>query len=273
MISMIKKFFLISISICFSISYAQQQLPDFQLRISPSVDYKFAKKWKASLEYRYALDHDMSEFRNSAIETGIAYDITKKASIEMRYRFTTSFEKDSHLLYAIFKYKKNLNKRFSLKSNTRYQFRTGSFDADYMQYFDKPTQLLREKITLEYNVPKSKASLYVAPELFLKIGDKDQPFFSYNAMRYNAGIDYALKYGNTIGLGFFFEDVYNPKKTDRFVFTTKYNLSIDDLLKSIKRKKDKKNGIEHLSKKQKKKLKKKLKEQETIWHNLSSIQA
>jgi hypothetical protein len=260
---MIKNFFLISISICFSVTYAQQQLPDFQLRISPSVDYKFAKKWQASLEYRYALDHDMSEFRNSAIETGIAFDITKKASIETRYRFTTSFENDSHLLFAIFKYKKDLNKRFTLKSSTRYQFRTGSFDADYMQYFKKPTQLLREKITLEYNIPKSKASVYIAPEIFLKIGDKDLPYLSYNRMRYNAGVDYAMKYGNTVGLGFFFEDRLNPTKTDRFVFTTKYNLSIDELMKKIKKEKDKKNGIEHLSKKKKKKLKKKLKEQET----------
>jgi hypothetical protein len=80
-------------------------------------------------------------------------------------------------------------------------------------------------------------------------------------MRYNAGIDYKLNYGNSIGLGFFYEDVYNPKKTDRFVFTTKYNLSIDDLLKTIKRKRDEKNGIEHISKKQKKKLKKKLKKE------------
>jgi hypothetical protein len=254
---MIKKLSLLIFCISATISYAQEQLPDFQLRISPSVDYKFAKKWQASLEYRYALDQDISEFRNSAIETGIKYDITKKASIETRYRFTTSFENDSHLLFAIFKYKKDLSKRFTLKSSTRYQFRTGSFDADYMQYFKKPTQLLREKITLEYNIPKSKASVYVAPEIFLKIGDKDLPFLSYNRMRYNAGVDYAMKYGNTIGLGFFFEDRYNPTKTDRFVFTTKYNLSIDELAKKLKKNKDKKNGVVDPEKKKKKKKKNK----------------
>lgn len=236
---MIKKILFFLLVVSFSKLYSQEQLPDFQLRISPSVDYKFAKKWQASLEYRYALDQDISEFRNSAVEAGIGYDITKSASIETRYRFTTSFENDSHLLYAIFKYKKDLNKRFTLKSSTRYQFRTGSFDADYMQYFKRPTQLLREKITFEYNVPNSKLSLYVAPEIFLKIADKDLPFLSYYGMRYNAGMDYAMKYGNTIGLGFFFEDRYDPTKTDRFVFTTKYNLSIDELVKTIKKKKKK----------------------------------
>lgn len=255
---MIKRLNVLIICAFCSFIYAQEQLPDFQLRISPSVDYKFAKKWQASFEYRYALDHDMSEFRNSAIEAGIKYDIFKKASLETRYRFTTSFENDSHLLFAIFKYNYKLNKRFSLKSSTRYQFRTGSFDADYMQYFKKPTQYLREKITLEYNVPKSKLSLYIAPEIFLKIADKDLPLLSYNRIRYNAGIDYAMKYGNTIGLGFFFEDRYNPTKTDRFVFTTKYNLSIDELAKKIKKEKDKKNGI--VTEKKKKKKKKKVQE-------------
>ncbi|MGV9002801.1 DUF2490 domain-containing protein [Flavobacterium sp.] len=257
MIRMIKNGKILLLCTFFSFTYAQQQLPDFQLRISPSVDYKFSKKWQASLEYRYALDHDVSEFRNSAIEGGIAYDITKAITVEARYRFTTAFDEDSHLLYGVLKYKKEFNKRFSLKSSTRYQFKTGSFDPDYMQYFQKPTQLLREKVALEYNVPKSKASLYIAPEVFLKVNDKDNPFFSYNAIRYNAGIDYALNYGNTVGLGFFYEDIYNPKKTDRFVFTTKYNLSIDDMLKKIKRKRDEKNGIEFISKKEKKKLKKK----------------
>lgn len=252
---MIKNFYLLIICVCYSISYAQEQLPDFQLRISPAVEYKFAKKWQASLEYRYALDHDMSEFRNSAIETGLGYDITKSITIETRYRFTTSFVEDSHLLMAILKYKRDINKRFTIKSSTRYQFKTGSFDSDYMQYFDKPTQLLRQKLTLDYNVPKSKASLYLSPELFLKLADKDQPFFSYNAMRYNAGIDYALPYGNTIGLGFFYEDTYNPKKSDRFVVTTKYSFSIDDMLKTVKRKRDEKNGIPYISKKERKKIK------------------
>ena len=238
---MVKNITLLFLSVICLAAYSQEQAPDFQLRISPSVDYKFAKKWTTSFEYRYALDHDVSEFRNSAYEAGIKYDIAKKVSIETHYRFTTSFEKDSHLLFAILKYKKNISKRFSLKSSTRYQFRTGSFDDDYMQYFKTPSQFLREKITLEYNVPKSKASIYIAPEIFLKIDDEANPFFSYHRMRYNAGIDYELKYGNTIGLGFFYEDQYNPTKTDRFVFTTKYNLSIDALVKKIK--KDKKKAL------------------------------
>lgn len=253
---MYKKILLLLLVVSFHKSYSQEHLPDFQLRISPSVDYKFAKKWTASFEFRYALDQDFSEFRNSAYETGIRYDITKNASLETRYRFTTSFENDSHLLFSSFRYKIKLNKDFSLKSTTRYQFRTGSFDADYMQYFKTPTQLLREKITLEYNVPKSNFSMYVAPEIFLKIGDKDLPYLSYNRMRYNAGVDYAMKYGNSVGLGFFFEDRYNPTKTDRFVLTTKYNISIDELTKKIKKNRDKKNGIVNPEKKKKKKKKK-----------------
>lgn len=237
-----KKLILLLLFVFSSSLFSQEQPPDFQLRISPSVDYKFAKKWTASFEYRYALDQDLSEFRNSAVEAGIKYDIAKKLSFQTHYRFTTSYESDSHLIFAALKYKYEISKRFSLKSTTRYDFRTGSFDADYMQYFDAPNQFLREKITLEYNVPKSKASLYFAPELFLKVNDEKNPYFNFFGMRYYAGIDYKMKYGNTIGFSTFYEDRYNPTKTDRIVFTTKYNLSIDDLIK--KRKKDKKKAIQ-----------------------------
>jgi hypothetical protein len=227
-----------------------QSNTDLQGRFISAVDYKFAKKWTTSFEYRYALDNDFSEFRNSALETGIKYDILKKLSFETRYRFTTSYQNDSHLLFAIIRYKKNISKRFSLKSNTRYEFRTQSFDSDFMQYFKTPRQFLREKITLEYNIPKSKASLYIAPEIFLQIDDENNPFFSFDRMRYNAGIDYSLKYGSTLGLGFFYEDLYNPRKNDRIVITTKYSLSIDDLVKKIKKNKkkaNKKNKEENLT--------------------------
>ena len=252
MINMIKNLLSLLLLLTFISANSQEQLPDFQLRISPSVDYKFAKKWTVSFEYRYALDNDLSTFRNSAFESGLKYKLTKKSNIEANYRFTTSYENDSHLIFAVYKYTINLNKRFSLKSSTRYQFRTGSFDAEYMQFFKQPLQLLREKITLEYNVPKSKASIYIAPEIFLKVADNESTFLEYNRMRYNAGVDYSMKYGNSVGLGFFYEDRQNPTKRDRFVFTTKYNLSIDELTKKIKKNKNKKNGIEEPSKKKKK---------------------
>ena len=60
-------------------------------------------------------------------------------------------------------------------------------------------------------------------------------------MRYTIGGEYKLKYGNTIGISVFYDDKINPQKTDRIVFSTKYNLSIDALIKKLKKDKSKTN--------------------------------
>jgi hypothetical protein len=67
----------------------------------------------------------------------------------------------------------------------------------------------------------------------------DNPELKYNRIRYQFGSDYKLKYGNAIGFSVFYEDRTNPQKTDRFVFSTKYNLSIDEMLKKIAKKNNK----------------------------------
>jgi hypothetical protein len=154
--------------------------------------------------------------------------------LEAGYRFTTSFENNNQRLFASFIYDYKI-KQFTLISRTRYQFSTPHFNADYWNEFKEPNQYIRQKFTVDYNIPKSKASLYFSPEFFVKIDDGE---FKYHRTRYQLGSDYKLKYGITLGASVMYEDKLNTTKTDRFVFTTKYNLSIDELLK--KDKKDKK---------------------------------
>jgi hypothetical protein len=105
-----------------------------------------------------------------------------------------------------------------------------------MQYYKNPSNMFREKFNIEYNVPHSKASIYFSPEIFLKYKNES---IDFNRMRYTIGGDYKLKYGNTIGISMFYDDKVNPQKADRVVFSTKYNLSIDALIKKIKKNKTK----------------------------------
>ena len=105
-----------------------------------------------------------------------------------------------------------------------------------MQYFKNPTSMFREKISIEYNVPHSKATLYLSPEIFLKYEKEN---IDFNRMRYTIGGDYKLKYGNSFGISVFYDDKVNPQKTDRVVFSSKYNLSIDALIKKINKNKTK----------------------------------
>ena len=214
-----------------------QNMTDIQYRFAPSIDYKINKKLKVAFNYRYDLYKDLDAFKSNLFEVSTQYEITKKIEVETGYRFTTSFFEDSHRIFLGVKYSHKL-KDFTLSFASKYQFSTGSFDQDYMQYYKNPSNMFREKFSIEYNIPHSKVALYLAPELFLKY--KNETFY-FNRMRYTIGGEYKLKYGNTIGISVFYDDKINPQKTDRIVFSTKYNLSIDALIKKLKKDKSKTN--------------------------------
>ena len=228
---------IIVICLVFQVQTAWTQNKDLQLRFTPSISYKINKKWQASLDYRLALDNDMSTFRSSMFQPAIDYKIIKGLSLELAYRYTTAFSGDSHRLFATLQYKYKFNKKFSLSSATRYQFSTGSFDVAYMRDFKEPSQYIRQKFSFDFNVPKSKFSFYVAPELFLKL---DSNPVALHRIRYHLGTDYNLDYGNSIGLGLFYEDVFKVNKQDRLVLNLKYSFSVDELLKQLKKDKKKK---------------------------------
>ncbi len=153
----------------------------------------------------------------------------------MGYRFTTAFANDNHRLYADLQYEYKI-KDFTLSSNTRYQFSTQRFDADFMREFNKPDHYIRQKISASYDIPNTKFSVELAPELFVKINENE---VYAHRIRYHASASYKLKYGNTVGLALFYEDVLKTTKNDRFVINVKYHLSINDLIKKIKKEKKK----------------------------------
>lgn len=218
-----------------TMSLAAQNI-DNQLRLSAAVDYQFAKKWKVETQYRYGLDHDFGAFQSSVIQTGITYKLTKKWDIEAGYRFATAFDHDNHRLFASVKFEHKFKKQYSISARTRYQWTTQQFDADFMANFKAPSQYLRERIAFEYNVPKSKWSFNVGPEFFIRL---DKSPIAYHRIRYYAGAKYDLKYGQAIGITYFFEDRYKATQDDRSVWNVNYSLSLDTFLKKLKKGKDK----------------------------------
>jgi hypothetical protein len=231
------KFF--SIIFLFSIQSFGQGNTDIQSRFIPSVEYKLNKKWKFASEYRYSLENDLEKFRSSSIQLESKYSITKKLTLSGGYRFTTSFEEDNHRFFGAIGYDYKLNKMFSLSSATKYQYSTNSFDPDFINEFKEPVKIARQKIRLDFNVPKSKFSFNTSAEIFLKT--ESQPFFKYNRMRYEAGTNYEFKKYGKFGFSVFYDDKYSPLKDDRIVIETKYSISINDLTKKKKKKKVKNN--------------------------------
>lgn len=229
---MIKKIICILLLIC-DFGFAQDT--DTQFRIAPSIGYKINKNLKVGFDYRYALEKDIATFQASVFQFSGEYKINKKMSLEAGYRYSTSFKIDNQRLFVSFIYDYKLNK-FTISSRTRYQFSTPYFDTNFWNEYKEPTQYIRQKFSVDYNISKSKLSLNFSPEIFIK---KDNSKLEYNRIRYQFGGDYKLKYGNTLGFSVFYEDKADATKMDRFVFTTKYNLSIDELVKKIKKKKKK----------------------------------
>lgn len=214
-----------------------QNYTDWQYRLVPGVSYRFNEHWKVSGEYRYTAQKDFQEFRSSGGEFALQYNFNKEFSLETGYRFTSSYTADAHRLFGAFKYDKDFGV-ISLFAAIKYQFTTGSFNERYMNDFKEPVQMVREKIGVDYNIPNSKLSFNTYVEIFLKLADDDP--IKYNRTRYSIGSDYKFKYGNKLGISVFYDDKYIPEKIDRFVLETKYTLSIDEMIKKIKKNKEKK---------------------------------
>lgn len=237
----IRKIILFATILIFSISLSAQER-DLQLRLSPSLTYKFSKKWRFDFDYRISFKDDISSFNSSNFQLFSSYKFFKKLSIGAGYRFTTSFPHDAHRFYAELQFDQKIND-FELSSSTRFQFSLRRFDADFLANYKGPTQYIREKITLNYKIPKSKISLNLAPEFFIKLDDN---LLRLQRLRYHIGAEYKLKYGNNFGLDIFFEDVIKANKDDRLVINLKYNLDINDLIKKVK--KDRKKKLKHKNK-------------------------
>ncbi|WP_442787600.1 DUF2490 domain-containing protein [Flavobacterium suncheonense] len=235
---MTKKFFVIWLLMCPLVVLGQENT-DLQLRMVPSVSYKFTKKWGVAVAYRYDIYKDLQEFKSSMFQGEIRYDLSKKFRLETGYRFRTSYTEDQHRIYGGLRYDQEIITGLKIFLATKYQFSTGSFDKEYMAIYDRPNHVLREDLSFEYTIPQTKLSLSVGTEFFIK-QDNTTKEWELNRIRSSFGIDNKFKYGNTVGIGIFYDDKTNPRKEDRIVLVTKYNLSIDDLIKKIRKERLKK---------------------------------
>lgn len=232
---MIKKFFVI-VLLLLPLLLLCQENTDLQWRLVPSVSYKFTKKWEAVATYRYDLHKDLQEFKSSMVQGEIRYSISKKFRLETGYRFRTSHTEDQHRIIGSLRYDQEIIDGLKIFLATKYQFSTGSFDKEYMAVYNRPNHVLREDLSFEYTIPETKLSVSVGTEFFIK-QDNTTKEWELNRIRSSFGIDNKFKYGNTFGIGVFYDDRTNPRKNDRIVLVTKYNLSIDDLIKKIKKEK------------------------------------
>ena len=151
---------------------AQEQ--DFQQWSKIGVSYDLNKDLSVSLDQglRFRENASLSDVTFSNLS--LKYDLIKKWSVAIGYRYITDFDlsqntSTSHRIYSDINYRKK-KKRWLMKNRLRYQYQEENFT-------------LRDKVSLSYNIRKTPLEPFTTFELFFKDSE-------FKKWRYTLGASY-----------------------------------------------------------------------------------
>ena len=136
---------------------AQEQ--DFQQWSKIGVSYDLNKDLSVSLDQGLRFRENASLPDVTFSNLSFKYDLIKKWSVAVGYRYITDFDLSQntstiHRIYADVNYRKK-KKRWLMKNRLRYQYQEENFT-------------LRDKVSLSYNIRKTPLEPFTAFELFFK---------------------------------------------------------------------------------------------------------
>jgi len=136
---------------------AQEQ--DFQQWSKIGVSYDLNKDLSVSLDQGLRFRENASLPDVTFSNLSLKYDLIKKWSVAVGYRYITDFDLSQntstiHRIYADVNYRKK-KKRWLMKNRLRYQYQEENFT-------------LRDKVSLSYNIRKTPLEPFTAFELFFK---------------------------------------------------------------------------------------------------------
>ena len=151
---------------------AQEQ--DFQQWSKIGISYDFNKDLSVSLDQALRFRENASLADVTFSNLFLKYDLIKKWSVAIGYRYITDFDLSqntsiSHRIYTDINYSKK-HKRWRIKNRFRYQYQEENFT-------------LRDKIFLKYNIRKTPLEPFTNFELFFKDSE-------FNKWRYTLGVSY-----------------------------------------------------------------------------------
>ena len=151
---------------------AQEQ--DFQQWSKIGVSYDLNKDLSVSLDQAFRFRENASLPDVTFSNLSLKYDLIKKWSVAIGYRYITDFDLsqntfNSHRIYTDINYRKR-KKRWLIKNRLRYQYQEENFT-------------LRDKIFLSYNIRKTPLEPFTAFELFFKDSE-------FKKWRYTLGASY-----------------------------------------------------------------------------------
>ena len=151
---------------------AQEQ--DFQQWSKIGVSYDLNKDLSVSLDQGFRFRENASLPDVTFSNLSLKYDLIKKWSVAIGYRYITDFDlsqntSTSHRIYSDINYRKK-KKRWLMKNRLRYQYQEENF-------------ILRDKVSLSYNIRKTPLEPFTAFELFFKDSE-------FKKWRYTLGASY-----------------------------------------------------------------------------------
>jgi hypothetical protein len=157
---------------CPFLLFAQEQ--DFQLWSKVGASYNLNKDLRVSLYQGFRARENASLPDVTFSNLSLKYDLIKKWSVAIGYRYITDFDLSqntsaSHRIYADINYRKK-KKRWLMKNRLRYQYQEENFT-------------LRDKVSLSYNIRKTPLEPFTAFELFFKDSE-------FKKWRYTLGASY-----------------------------------------------------------------------------------
>ena len=151
---------------------AQEQ--DFQQWSKIGVSYDLNKDLSVSLDQGLRFRENASLPDVTFSNLSLKYDLIKKWSVAIGYRYITDFDlsqntSTSHRIYTDVNYRKK-KKRWLMKNRLRYQYQEENFT-------------LRDKVSLSYNIRKTPLEPFTTFELFFKDSE-------FKKWRYTLGASY-----------------------------------------------------------------------------------
>ena len=151
---------------------AQEQ--DFQQWSKIGVSYNFNKDISVSFDQAFRFRENASLADVTFSNLCLKYDLIKKWSVAIGYRYITDFDLSqntsiSHRIYTDINYSKK-HKRWRIKNRFRYQYQEENFT-------------LRDKIFLKYNIRRTPLEPFTTFELFFKDSE-------FKKWRYTLGLSH-----------------------------------------------------------------------------------
>tara|TARA_B100001057_G_scaffold215444_1_gene215708 strand:- start:341 stop:958 length:618 start_codon:yes stop_codon:yes gene_type:complete len=170
---------------------AQDQ--DFQQWSKIGISYDLNKDLSVSLDQGLRFRENASLPDVTFSNLSLKYDLIKKWSVAIGYRYITDFDlsqniSTSHRVYSDINYRKK-KKRWLMKNRLRYQHQEENFT-------------LRDKVSLSYNIRKTLLEPFTAFELFFK----DSQFKKW---RYTLGASYPFLKEFDIDIYYRFQQSFN----------------------------------------------------------------